>query len=63
MSRYGMPIHKFIHKYERPPEAPIVYRPHSDLQYPPTPRTGHYEVYAQEFNQDHHLQLFLGLVF
>lgn len=48
MSRYGMPIHKFIHKYERPPEDPVVYRPHSGLVYPPTARTGRWEVYAQE---------------
>ena len=48
MSRYGMPIHKFIRKYERPPEPPVVYRPHNNLTYPPAPRTGRWEVYAQE---------------
>lgn len=48
MSRYGMPIHKFIHKYERQQEAPVVYRPHNDIEYPPTPRNGRWEVYAQE---------------
>lgn len=44
----GMPIHKFIHKYQRPIELPVVYRPHTDLQHPPTARNGRWEVYAQE---------------
>lgn len=42
------PIHKFIHKYQRLPEAPIVYRPHQDLQYPAVARPGRYEIFAQE---------------
>ena len=48
MSRYGMPVHKFIHKYERPPEQPVLYRPHADLLHPSVPRNGKWEVYAQE---------------
>lgn len=48
MSRYGMPIHKFITKCQRPEEPPIVYRPHSDLQYPPLAQNGRWEIYAQE---------------
>ena len=48
MSPYGMPVHKFIHKYQRPEEPPVVYKPHSDLQYPPAPLNGRWEIYAQE---------------
>lgn len=48
MSRYGMPVHKFINKYQRREEPPAVHRPHSDLQYPPSARNGRWEVYAQE---------------
>jgi hypothetical protein len=48
MSRYGMPIHKFITKRNRPDPPPVVYRPHEGLQYPPAPRPGRYEVFAQE---------------
>ncbi len=48
MLRHGMPIHKFIRKYQRPPEAPVVYRPHQDLQYPAIPRSGKWEIFAQE---------------
>ncbi len=43
-----MPVHKFIHKYQRREEPPVVYRPHSDLQYPAQPRNGRWEIYAQE---------------
>ena len=48
MSRHGMPIHKFITKYQRPPEAPVVYRPHQDLQHPAISRSGRWEIFAQE---------------
>ena len=48
MSRYGMPVHKFIHKCQRREEPPVVYRPQSDLQYPPQARNGRWEIYAQE---------------
>lgn len=43
-----MPVHKFIHKYKRPIENPVVYRPHTNLQYPPSQRNGKWEIYAQE---------------
>ena len=43
-----MPVHKFIHKHQRREESPVVYRPHSDLQYPPSARNGRWEIYAQE---------------
>lgn len=42
-----MPMHKFITKYQRREESPVVYRPHSDLQYPPIARNGRWEIYAQ----------------
>ena len=29
-----MPIHKFIHKHERPPPAPVKWLPHKNLTYP-----------------------------
>lgn len=49
MSRYGMPIHKFITKYLRLEEPPVVYGPHSDLQHPPCTGTKwKMEIYAQE---------------
>lgn len=47
MSRYGMPVHKFITKYQKREESPVVYKPHSDLQYPPISRNGRWKVFAQ----------------
>ena len=48
MSRHGMPIHKFITRYHRPEEPPVVYRQHSDLQHLPQERNGRWEIFAQE---------------
>lgn len=47
-SRYGMPLHKFIHKYERPPPPPVRWRPHEGLAYPPNQLNGRWEIFTQQ---------------
>jgi hypothetical protein len=42
-----MPIHKFIHKYERPPSAPVKWIPHENLAYPAKPLPGKWEIFTQ----------------
>lgn len=48
MQRYGMPIHKFIHKHERPQPAPVRWIPHENLAHPAAPLEGKWEIFAQE---------------
>ena len=43
-----MPIHKFIHKYERPPPAPVKWLPHENLAHPAKPSPGKWEIFTQK---------------
>jgi hypothetical protein len=45
MQRYGMPIHKFINKYERP--SPVKWLPHENLAHPAKALPGKWEIFAQ----------------
>lgn len=44
----GMPIHKFIHKYQRPPPAPVKWIPHENLVHPAEALPGKWEIFAQQ---------------
>ena len=48
MQRYGMPIHKFIHKHERPALAVVKWLPHKNLTYPAEPLHGKWEIFTQK---------------
>lgn len=43
-----MPIHKFIHKYERPPPAPVKWLQHENLAHPVNPLPRKWEIFSQE---------------
>jgi hypothetical protein len=47
MQRYGMPIHKFIRKYERPLPVPVKWLQHENLAHPAKPLPAKWEILAQ----------------